>query len=103
MLYSVAQQTKKELVRLLSIEHGYKRASELANVDYAVVRQWAVRGKWKQKHDPSQFVTGAADALANTLAEHKKRTKLHLAKYSEEASREASEHPNKLVIAQDVR
>ncbi len=77
----MAKTSQKEIVKLLSLEHGFKRAAELSGVPYDVVRQWSVRGNWKS----SQNVTPVAVAVANVqadLAEHERKTKLGLASYA---------------------
>ncbi len=78
---TVQTSNQKELVRLLYLEHGHQKASELSGVNYGLVRQWAVRGNWIQerKQALSQNVTKlVADNVQSELArlEHKTRTSL---------------------------
>ncbi len=85
---------QKEVVRLLSLEHGHKKAAELTGVPHDVVRQWSVRGNWKR----SQSVTQATvDNVAAEIAklETETRTSLarsaaHMAKSSEKAGLRSS-------------
>ena len=51
----------------------------------------------------SATVRTGADALANVLATRKSETKLHLSKYTVEASQEAAEHPDKLKITRQAK
>jgi hypothetical protein len=85
---------QKEVVRLLSLEHGHKRASELSGVPYDVVRQWSVRGNWKASHSVTK---ATVDRVASELASHEHGTRLTLAKYAHNASRaiHRSVHPAK--------
>ncbi len=74
---------QKELVRLLYLEHGHQKASEISGVRYDLVRKWASLGHWKHLHKPSQSpVAVAADNVASTLQEHERKTKLGLASYA---------------------
>ncbi len=89
---------QREIVRLLALQHGLKKAAELANIPHDVVRQWSVRGNWKL----SQPVTTslATVAAANVQSEierleHETRSSLarsaaHMAKSSEKASLRSS-------------
>ena len=74
------------------------------------------REKWLVKHEQdkadaiatsphalSANVRTGADTLADVLAIRKHETKLHLSKYSVEASLEAAEHPEKLKITRQAK
>ena len=80
----------REAVRLLALEHGLKRASELCDVNYDVVRQWSVRGKWKIPVSHS-VTKRAADAIQHELAEHERSTKLGLATYAKRQAEHLAE------------
>jgi hypothetical protein len=51
----------------------------------------------------SANVRKGADVLADVLATRKHDTKLHLSKYTVEASQEAAEHPDKLKITRQAK
>ena len=51
----------------------------------------------------SANVRKGADVLADVLATRKHETKLHLSKYSVEASQKAAEHPEKLKITRQAK
>jgi len=98
---SPARATQQELVRLLYLQHGnHKVVSELSGVDYDLVRQWAVRGKWT-KQDVSQSVTSpiraVADNVESELADNERETRLGLSKHAKHAIRaiNKSVHPAK--------
>jgi hypothetical protein len=88
-----ANQTQKQLVKLLYVQHGsHKIASELSGVPYDTVRQWAVRGKWT-KQDVSQNVTTQVQRLteriSDELAENERETRLSLSRYARRAAESA--------------
>ncbi len=90
---ATATKDQREIVRLLTLQHGYKKASELSGVPYDLVRQWSVRGNWKvvsQSVTPS-LATVAADNVASQLQEHERKTKLGLAKYASDKAAELAE------------
>ncbi len=74
-------QKQKELVKLLYLEHGHQRASELSGVNYDLVRKWASLGKWNGLHKPSQLATVVAN-VESELQTHERKTKLGLASYA---------------------
>lgn len=83
---------KRELVRILYLEHGPQRASELSNTRYDLVRQWASRYSWAEPREKalSQTVTRqVADKISDTLAEHERETRLSLARYASRAAKDA--------------
>ncbi len=83
---------QKELVKLLYLEHGHQRASEISGVRYDLVRKWASLGKWKHIHKASQSpVAVAVDNVASQLQEHERKTKLGLAKYASDKAAELAE------------
>lgn len=76
-------QTQRELVRLLVLEHGLQKASELSGVPYDLVRQWESRRQRKEKQivtsvtNPVQVV---AERVESELAENERETRLSLAR-----------------------
>lgn len=87
-------QNQRELVRLLYIEHGHQKASELSGVNYTLVRKWASRYGWTEPRQQtlSQNVTRrVADAVADDLAEHERETRLSLAKASRRMAKDCEE------------
>ncbi len=97
---ATATKDQREIVRLLAIQHGLKKASELANIPHDVVRQWSVRGNWKLSLPvTSSLATVAANNVQSELEklEHETRSSLarsaaRLAKKSEEAKLDESGH-----------
>jgi hypothetical protein len=79
-IHPVALSSQKEVVRLLSLEHGFKKASELTGVPYGVVRQWSVRGKWKTSQNVTSPVQTAVNNVQNELQESERETRLSLAR-----------------------
>ncbi len=76
---------QRELVRLLYLEHGHKKASEISGVEYDLVRQWAHRGNWTpaRNQNVSQSVTKTiVDNVQSQLANHAEQTKLGLSAYA---------------------
>ncbi len=85
-------QNQKELVKLLYLEHGHQKASELSGVNYDLVRQWAHRGNWTPKRIEamSQSVTKqVVDALQHELQTHERETRLSLARSARKLASEA--------------
>ncbi len=86
------QVVNREAVRILALEHGLKRASELSGVNYQTVRQWSVRGKWKLTPSHSQAsITSQniGDTVQAELQEHEKQTRLSLARATSRLSHDA--------------
>ena len=87
---TASNQTQRELVRLLYLEHGHQKASELSGVRYDLVRQWVSRYGWDRKEVMSQNVTKAtADRVQNELADNERETRLSLSRYARRAARDA--------------
>ncbi len=87
-----APATQRELVRLLYLEHGHQKASELSGVSYDLVRQWAHRGNWTPKRIEamSQSVTKrVVDAVQSELQTHERETRLSLARSARKLATEA--------------
>ncbi len=83
---------QKEVVRLLTLEHGLKEAARLSGVSYDVVRQWSARGKWKHSHPvTSSSATVAADTVAAELQSHEKETRLSLARSTARMAKDAEQ------------
>lgn len=84
MVYCMTPTATKELVRLLVLEHGQKKASELSNVAYETVRKWTQRNKWLQPiNGVSQSVPKTiVSAVADELSENGRETKLSLSRYA---------------------
>lgn len=100
MVCSMAQQTKKELVRLLVLQHGLQKASELSGVPYDLVRQWESRRKRraiKQAQaagvtlSQSTPVAIVADRVQAELEENGRETRLSLSRYARNASKYAEQ------------
>ncbi len=81
---ATATKDQREIVRLLTLQHGHKKAAELSGVPYDLVRQWSVRGNWKVVSQPvtTSLATVAADNVASQLQDHERKTKLGLATYA---------------------
>ncbi len=91
-LTSAVTTNQKELVKLLYLEHGHQRASEISGVRYDLVRKWASLGKWKHIHKASQSpVAVAVDNVAAQLQEHERKTKLGLATYASKQAQSAAD------------
>jgi len=78
-----ATQQQRELVRILYLEHGHQKASELSGVRYDLVRQWASRYGWTEPRSLalSQDVTKQiADTIQDELATSERETRLSLAR-----------------------
>ncbi len=89
---ATATKDQREIVRLLALQHGLKKASQLSGVNYDLVRQWSVRGNWPVSHPVTKsLATVAADNVASQLAEHERKTKLGLAKYASDKAAQLAE------------
>ena len=85
---------QRELVRLLYLEHGHQKASELSGVRYDLVRQWASRYGWTQPRTEalSQNVTKqVADKVQDELAENERETRLSLSRYARRAAKDSEQ------------
>jgi len=85
-----ANQTQRELVRILYLEHGHQKASELSGVRYDLVRQWAHRYKWDAQTKRVTNVTKAiADRVSDELADNERETRLSLSRYAKRAAQDS--------------
>lgn len=94
MVYGMVQQTKKELVRLLVLQHGLQKASELSGVPYDLVRQWESRRKRKEKAivtNVTNPIAVVADRVQAELEENGRETRLSLSRYARNASKYAEQ------------
>jgi uncharacterized protein YjcR len=75
------------------LEMGYNQAGAKLGIKPATLRQWAKRFSWNVTRTHAQqtvtSVTRPSEALADTLAEHERETRLSLARYASKAARDA--------------
>ena len=94
-------QNQRELVRILYLQHGHQKASELSGVEYDTVRQWAHRYDWNNRSVTNVTKT-IADNVAATLAARKQESRDKISEYQVRAAGVASVHPNPLSITRQV-
>lgn len=90
------KQVNREAVRILALEHGLKRASELSGVAYETVKKWSQRQHWNGAVTHSQRIVPTvpiADAVASELREHERETRLSLARSARNMSKDAEALP----------
>ncbi len=92
--------SKRELVRLLVIEHGQKKASELSGEPYEKVRKWTQRGNWLSSQ--SVPTRGTVERITDVLAERKAQSRTLLSEYQVRAATEAAAHEKPLSITRQV-
>lgn len=77
------------------MELGYDETSVRTGIKAPTLRKWAERGKWWTTDKPTKAVTNVtqapAQALADTLAEHERETRLSLARYARTAAKDAEQ------------
>ena len=83
--------SKRELVRLLVIEHGQKRAAELSGEPYEKVRKWTQRGNWLASQSVPNGVPATVDRISDELAECEHESRLSLARSVKRLSKDAEE------------
>jgi len=91
-----ATQQQRELVRILYLEHGHQKASELSGVRYDLVRQWASRYGWTEPRSLalSQNVTKQiADTIQDELSVSERETRLSLARSAKQMAKDCEELP----------
>ena len=88
-----ARATQKELVRLLVLQHGLQKASELSGVPYDLVRQWESRRQRKERSvtNVTNPVQRVADYVESELAENERETKLSLSRYARRAAKDSEQ------------
>jgi uncharacterized protein YjcR len=88
-----ATPVSKEEARMLVAELGYNQAADKLQMKAATLRQWAKRFSWNVTRTHAQqtvtSVTKPSEALADTLAEHERETRLSLARYASRAAKDA--------------
>ena len=79
--------SKKELVKLLVIEHGQKVASELSGEPYEKVRKWTQRGNWLASQSvPTRAVV---ERISDELQDNERETRLSLSRYAKKAAKDS--------------
>ena len=81
--------SKRELVKLLVIEHGQKKAAELSGEPYEKVRKWTQRGNWLASHSVPNGVAETVCRVADELADNERETRLSLSRYAKRAAKDA--------------
>ncbi len=99
-MQSATPVSKRELVRLLVIEHGQKKASELSGEPYEKVRKWTQRGDWLSSQ--SVPTRGTVERIQDTLQAQKRESRTLLAEYQIKAATEAAAHAQPLSITRQV-
>jgi hypothetical protein len=107
------KEVDKAAVKALVTVYGPREAARIAKLPPGTVMAWAHRYKWKKvttrpvgvSRDSGSTLGGkdAADALAAAMESSKVASTLHLAKYTEKASKAAAEHEKPLDVARKVR
>ena len=109
--YSVDKSAIKALVTL----HGPRGAARESGLPVGTVLSWARRYKWKKMVIPRTTLTtsakpgaklegkDAADLLRESLENSRVNSTIHLAKFTENASRDAAKSKTPLEIARKVR
>jgi hypothetical protein len=105
----------REAVKTLAIAVGVREAARQLNLNENTVISWSKRDNWfptpqpiilSPKANQNKVATSAikpSDALANTLNDRKKQSKLGLSKYAADASERAAKSNGDLKIAPRVR
>ena len=83
--------SKRELVRLLVIEHGQKKAAELSGEPYEKVRKWTQRGNWLASQSVPNGVAATVTRIADELADNERETRLSLSRYAKRAAKDAEQ------------
>jgi hypothetical protein len=81
--------SKRELVRLLVIEHGQKRAAELSGEPYEKVRKWTQRGNWLASQSVPKGITATVERISDELAENERETRLSFSRYAKRAAKDS--------------
>jgi len=104
----------KGAVKALVTVYGPREAARIAGIPVGTVMSWCHRFKWRKASVrplvPSELtgrsnIAGkdAGDVLRDTLEAAKTNSTLHLARFTENASKKAAEHKNPLEVARKVR
>ena len=82
--------SKRELVRLLVIEHGQKVAAELSGEPYEKVRKWTQRGNWLAKSQTvPNGISATVERISDELADNERETRLSLSRYAKRAAQDS--------------
>jgi hypothetical protein len=95
--------SKRELVRLLVIEHGQKVASELSGEPYEKVRKWTQRGNWLSSQSVPNGVAATVERISDELANSERETRLGLARYAKDAVGELNRRKHKLFVTKEAK
>jgi len=83
--------SKRELVRLLVIEHGQKVAAELSGEPYEKVRKWTQRGNWLASQSVPNGVKATVEKISDELADNERETRLSLARSARRMAKDAEQ------------
>jgi len=81
--------SKRELVRLLVIEHGQKVAADLSGEPYEKVRKWTQRGNWLASQSVPTRAT--VERVTDELQDCERETRLSLARYARRAAKDSEQ------------
>jgi hypothetical protein len=95
--------SKRELVKLLVIEHGQKRAAELSGEPYEKVRKWTQRGNWLKSQTVPNGVSATVERISDELVENERKTRLGLSKYAKDAVTELNRRKHKLFVTKEAK
>jgi hypothetical protein len=103
----------KEAVRVLVVAVGVRETARRMNLSENTVLGWSKQGAWLKQPDPIPLpptvqsrtinTIKPADALAAVLQSRSNKTKLHLSKYTLEASKTAARSKGDLKLAKAVK
>lgn len=91
--------------------YGPREAARICGIPFGTIAAWCFKYKWKKAGfklpDPSDNSQigkkDAGDVLREALEKHRDASTLHLAQYTEKASKAAAEHKKPLEVARKVR
>lgn len=95
-------------IKALVAVYGPREAARRAGLKECTVTQWCRRYKWTKAYVRPAMVTAAdgkdaGDLLRETLEKSKEQSTLHLARFTERASKAAANHPHPLEVARKTR
>lgn len=103
----------REAVKTLAIAVGVREAARQMGIPESTVKSWSTRGAWFKQPilpptltKPNNASTASktpSDALADTLRKRSGKTKLHLSKFTLDASKAAARSKGDLKLARSVK
>jgi hypothetical protein len=106
MAFATGKKHSLEAMKTLVALHGTRKAARVSGIPYGTLSAMAFKFRWKKakfKEPENQAEKDAADVVKEEIQQARKDSELNLARYVDNASKEAAKHKQPLEVARKVR